>query len=106
MVGKRRSVIWDREAVLQFSEIIEYISSESPKGANKVKQEVLKNTRLLSENPEAFSIDRFKKNNDGSYRAFTVFHYRIAYRITNDLVKILRIRHTGREPLEIVDNAD
>ena len=37
--------------------------------------------------------DKYKKNNDGSYRAFQVFSYRISYRITTTEIKMLRLRH-------------
>jgi len=31
-----------------------------------------------------FPPDKFKKNNDGTWRAFEKYHYRISYRITAD----------------------
>ncbi|MBC8488318.1 MAG: type II toxin-antitoxin system RelE/ParE family toxin [Bacteroidetes bacterium] len=29
-----------------------------------------------------------------------IYSYRIAYKITDDFIQILRIRHTSREPIE------
>lgn len=100
MVGKKREVIWDEEAKLHLKEIIKYIRRASPQGAEKVKSEILQTTKLLNQTPDVFSEDRFKLVNDGSYRAFTVFHYRVSYRITDNAVKVLRIRHTSREPFD------
>lgn len=51
-------------------------------------------------NPFIFEHDRFKFDNDGSFRAFEEFKYRVAYKITEDQIRILRIRHTSREPIE------
>jgi plasmid stabilization system protein ParE len=97
---KKIPVIWDIEAVLYLREIIKYIRKESEQGAKSVKSGILKSVKLLSENPEIFEEDRFKESNDGSYRAFTVYSYRITYRITSENIRILRIRHTSQEPLE------
>jgi plasmid stabilization system protein ParE len=44
--------------------------------------------------------DKFKLNNTGNYRAYEIYSYRIAYRILKDKVRILRVRHTSREPLK------
>ncbi|MBK8607580.1 MAG: type II toxin-antitoxin system RelE/ParE family toxin [Chitinophagaceae bacterium] len=46
-----------------------------------------------------FAPDKFKENNDGSYRAFEKHHYRISYRFDNRVIRILRVRHTSREPI-------
>ena len=54
----------------------------------------------LPAQPEMFPADKFKKNNDGSWRAFEKFHYRISYLITPDEIRIIRMRHTSRTPLQ------
>ena len=46
-----------------------------------------------------YPLDKYRKNNDGSIRAFEKYSYRVAYQITKTEIRILRIRHTGREPL-------
>jgi len=51
-------------------------------------------------NPEFYGSDKYKKENDGSYRAFEKHHYRINYRFTDNVIRVLRVRHTGREPKE------
>ncbi|MBS1566856.1 MAG: type II toxin-antitoxin system RelE/ParE family toxin, partial [Bacteroidetes bacterium] len=43
--------------------------------------------------------DKYKTNNDGSYRAFEKHRYRIVYRFGNNIIRVLRVRHTSREPL-------
>lgn len=100
MVTSRKiPVIWDLEARIYLKQIIKYIRKESEQGAKNVKLAVLKSVKLLSENPEIFEEDRFKVSNDGSYRAFTVYSYRITYRITTENIRIIRVRHTSQEPL-------
>ena len=39
-----------------------------------------------------------KSENDGSYRAFEKHGYRIAYRFTKDIIRVLRIWHTKMKP--------
>ena len=100
MVKKKRQVLWDAEAVNNLKEIFDYIKVDSLLAANKVKSEILTIIRLLPTNPEMFAADRLKLKNDASYRAFHIYSYRIAYRITDENILILRIRHTSREPEE------
>jgi plasmid stabilization system protein ParE len=49
-------------------------------------------------NPELYSPDKYKMNNDGRYRAFEKHRYRISYRFTNNIILVLRVRHTSRNP--------
>jgi len=97
---KKLKVIWDIEAKEHLSEAIAYIRKESLQGAKKVKQVILNTVRSLPDNPEIYEPDRFKEDNEGYYRAVTVYSYRIAYKITEEYILILRVRHTSREPLE------
>jgi mRNA-degrading endonuclease RelE of RelBE toxin-antitoxin system len=55
-------------------------------------------TKDLSNNPEKHQIDKLKIDNDGTWRAFEKFHYRISYRIFNDEILIIRMRHTSMSP--------
>ncbi len=50
-------------------------------------------------NPEIYGPDKYKINNDGSYRAFEIHKYRIVYRVTGKIIWVLRIKHTKTEPL-------
>jgi mRNA-degrading endonuclease RelE of RelBE toxin-antitoxin system len=55
----------------------------------------------LKKNPLIFEIDRLKDNPNKEFRAFIIFNYRITYQIKEATkeIRILRIRHTSREPL-------
>jgi len=98
MVIPLRKIVWDIYALNEFEKIIDYIKKDSPLAAKKVKSEIFEIIKKLPSNPLMFAKDALKENNDGSYRAFFAFSYRIAYKITEDCILILRIRHTSREP--------
>ena len=100
MVEKKRKIVWDINAKEQLQKIYLYIKEDSISSAQKVKKEILTTVSKLQENPEIFPPDRFKRDNHGNYRAFEKHNYRIAYKNTDREIRILRIRHTGREPLE------
>jgi plasmid stabilization system protein ParE len=96
---KRRSIKWDEEAKLYFKQAIQYIKQESPSGAKTVKRSILESIAILKEDASIYEIDRFKLNNDGSYRALTVYSYRITYKVTPEEIHILRVRHTSQDPV-------
>ncbi|OYU94834.1 MAG: plasmid stabilization protein [Bacteroidetes bacterium B1(2017)] len=96
---KKRSIHWDIEAKLYFKQAIQYIKQESPQGANIVKKAILEHVSVLKLDAGIYEADRFKIGNDGTYRAVTVYSYRITYRVTNSQILILRIRHTSQNPI-------
>lgn len=91
-------VIWPLKSQHQLEGIIKYIAADSYQNAEKVKVDILSSTRKIEQNPEMYPLDKYKKNNDGSFRAYEIHHYRIAYRITKDEIIITRIRHTSMVP--------
>jgi plasmid stabilization system protein ParE len=100
MVAKiKRSILWDDEAKLYFKQAIQYIKQESPQGAVIVKRAIMDQIDILKNDPEIYEVDRFKINNDGSYRAVTVYSYRITYIITPAQILILRVMHTSQNPI-------
>lgn len=93
-----REVIWPARVQNQLAKIYEHILKDSLQNAEKVKNDILASTRKLIINPEIFSLDKDRKNNDGSFRAYELHHYRIAFQITKKQIIIVRIRHTSMEP--------
>ncbi|WP_425474793.1 type II toxin-antitoxin system RelE/ParE family toxin [Niabella insulamsoli] len=59
---------------------------------------MLASTKNLSRNPKIHALDKYRKQNDGSFRAYEIYHYRIAYHVTDKEIIILRVRHTSMEP--------
>ena len=92
--------VWTPRAIAELRKAYDYISKDSPQNARKVVDELTRIADQLPAQPEMFPADKFKKNNDGSWRAFEKFHYRISYLITSREIRIVRMRHTGRTPLQ------
>jgi plasmid stabilization system protein ParE len=92
-------IIWNKLAVKQFADAITYIRANSPQNAEKIKVDLLEQIEKLTEHPEIFALDKYKLNNDGHYRAFEKFKFRISYYVAPNEIRILRIRHTKRKPL-------
>jgi plasmid stabilization system protein ParE len=72
---------------------------ESLQNAEKLRDEIIDLTIELPKHPEKHPLDKFKKDNDGTWRAFEKHHYRISYRITSKEIRIVRLRHTSKSPL-------
>jgi plasmid stabilization system protein ParE len=94
-----KKVIWSRAAMQQLLKAYEYILPDSYQNAQKVKNDILVSTNKLSSYPEMYSLDKYRTNNDGSFRAYEIHRYRIAYRVTEKEIIITRVRHTSMEPL-------
>lgn len=94
------SIKWNRRALKQLDELIEYIEDDSPSNAEKVKNDILLKINALLERPESYKPDKYKINNDRSYRAFEIHRHRISYRYKGSEIRIIRIRHTKMNPLK------
>jgi plasmid stabilization system protein ParE len=94
----RYVIKWNKNALKQFDEALDYIKENSIQNANKVELDILTTIGKLLKTPELFGLDKFKIKNDGSFRAFEIHHYRISYRKINNEIRILRIRHTKMCP--------
>lgn len=96
----KRKIVWDKKAILYFSEAIRYIRKDSPKNAEKVKKEILEQINELVNKPEIFNPDKYKSANSGNYRAFELHRFRVSYLVKEREIIIARIRHTSQEPLD------
>jgi plasmid stabilization system protein ParE len=100
MAKKKIKIEWSRSTSTHFQELLEYLMSESEIAASLVGNAILFEIGKLATHPTAYPLDRFKKSNDGNYRALVIYNYRISYYVDRKTIYILRIRHTSREPLE------
>jgi plasmid stabilization system protein ParE len=100
MVTQQYEVLWNAVARRQVKIIYDYILEQSAQNALKVVNDIMDATGKLATNPERFGLDKYKKDNDGSYRYFELYRYRIAFRIYKTHIRILRVRSTDQEPLE------
>ncbi|MEN9548721.1 MAG: hypothetical protein RIR12_1312 [Bacteroidota bacterium] len=64
----------------------------------KVVNDIVVSTEKAINNPTYYNLDKYKIDNDGSYRAFEKHHYRVVYRYQKNIIRVLRVRHTSMEP--------
>lgn len=97
---KSYTIIWDRIALDDFKDILDYLSKQSSQAPRIVTKGVFSRLRDIEKNPLIFEIDKLKDNPNNEFRAFVIYNFRITYQIkeiTHE-IRILRIRHTSREP--------
>jgi len=93
-----RRIDWDRQALRQFNKAILLIAEESVQNAENVQADIIEKIEALLPNPERYPLDKYKRDNNGNYRAFDLHRLRIAYFVGIDVIRVLRVRHTSREP--------
>lgn len=93
-----RSIVWNKRPIRFLVQALKWISTDSVLQAERVEQEVLTAINSIPVNPEQHPPDKFKRNNAGNFRAFEIASFRIAYKITESQIRILRIRHVKQEP--------
>lgn len=98
MEGKQYEVVWTKLSEKQMKHLYDYISNDSIKNAGVVLNDITAAVNKAINNPEIYNADKYKINNDGSYRAFEKHHYRISYRFTKNIIRVLRVRHTSMKP--------
>lgn len=100
MVNKKMRVVIDNEAKKSLWEAYQYIRKESVQNAEKVKAKILATIKELPKNPGLHNPDKYRINNeDGTYRAYEVYKYRITYHVSSKEIRVIRIRHTKMNPL-------
>ena len=91
-------IVWTKRAQQHMKQAYEYIAVDSVQNATKVLNDIVASMDKAISNPEFYPPDKYKIDNDGSYRAFEKHHYRIAYRFNKNIIRVLRVRHTKRYP--------
>ncbi|MCO5240772.1 MAG: type II toxin-antitoxin system RelE/ParE family toxin [Chitinophagaceae bacterium] len=97
---KKWKIIIDKEASNALRHAYTYIKEDSLQNAEKVRKEILSSIKMLSKDPERHARDKYRIDNDGSYRAYEVYKYRITYHVGVSEIRIIRIRHTKMNPIE------
>lgn len=97
-MGKK--IIWSPTSLRQLEEVHEDILeiSKSLSIADQLVNDILESVEILSLQPEIYTLDNNKMNNDGTYRSYEVRTYNVAYRVLTDVIQILRVRYSGKEP--------
>jgi len=99
-MGKK--IVWSPTSLRQLEEVHEDIFevSKSLNIPDRVIDDIMSSADVLSLQPEIYTLDENKLNNDGSYRCYEVRTYNVAYRILTDTIRIIRVRYSGKEPRE------
>lgn len=95
-----RKIVWNRDAVKYLALQLKEISKESIKNAELIENAILSRLETAIDYPEKYPKDKYKKSNQGNFRAFETHSFRVSYRFTNTQIRILRIRHVKQKPKE------
>lgn len=98
-----KEIIWTANAQNQLEEIYFYLLDKTKNKSipKKVVTAIYDSVSVLKSNSEIYELDEMKNLNDGNYRAYEIYHYRISYKITQHTLYVLRIRHTSRNPKQL-----
>jgi plasmid stabilization system protein ParE len=91
-------IVWENKTKEELKKAYQYILKDSHQNGVKVRDEIINATLSLLKYPERYPLDKYKRDNDGTWRAFELHHYRISYRLTEKQIRIVRFRHTSRSP--------
>jgi len=90
---------WNKTAIQQLLDAVRFIEENGFHSyAEQLENEILSRIRNIPQNPSIYPLDKYRRDNDGSYHAFEVDHYRVSYRAKKEEIRIVRIRHTSRKP--------
>jgi plasmid stabilization system protein ParE len=95
-----RRLLIANEAQKQLRNAYEYILKDSVQQAEGFLVEIMNSFKTLVKFPEKYPVDKYKKDNDGSFRAYEMYRYRITYQLNSDTIIIVRIRHTKMNPVQ------
>ena len=100
MVDDLVEIVWTKRSQHNMHKIYNFIYKDSPKNALKVVEDIAKGVYKAKSNPEYYNPDKYKIVNDKSYRASEMHHYRVVYRFTNNVIRVLKVTHTKMNPKE------
>ena len=75
-------IVWNKQAKVALQAIFDYIKTNSLQSAEKVRDTIIDSVASL-DGKLVHRPDKYKRNNDGTYRAYEIYSYRISYRNTS-----------------------
>ncbi len=96
----KRKVIWPLIPRQQLRNAYNYVKNDSLQNAEKIRKSIIASTKSLSNHPLKHPLDKLRIDNDGTFRAYELLHYRISYRVTDTEIIVVRVRHASMEPSE------
>lgn len=94
----KNQLVWTRRSQQHMRALYRYTCKDSPQNALKVVNDIVAAAEKAIANPAYYNPDKFKNDNDGSYRAFEKHRFRLVYRYQKNVIRVLRVRHTKMEP--------
>lgn len=89
---------WSKSALHQLDKALDFIIQEGfTQYAAELQGEILSRIENLIDSSDIYPLDKYKKDNDGSYHAFEIEEYRVSYRVKITEIRIIRVRHTSRK---------
>jgi len=94
-------IIWGRKALDHLNDILTYLQKQSDQAPKIVKSAIISRLDSIKTNPLICEPDKLNDDSKADFRAFVVFSYRVTYQIKSSKkeIRVVRIRHTSREPL-------
>lgn len=98
---KQLKVLWSQRAKTELDDIYEYIKTDSPSAAKKVKKTIVQRAASLNDFPEKFPQEPFLAFEKENYRYAILWSYKLIFEITNSSIIIATIFHTSQSPNKI-----
>jgi plasmid stabilization system protein ParE len=97
---KSKAVRWSRLAYLDLESAHGYLEGENPSAARRFAAAILRAIENLERHPQMGAVARDLQP-VGTYRHVVCGHHRIIYRIDGEVLHILRVWDTRRNPEDL-----
>ncbi|SEF11629.1 addiction module toxin, RelE/StbE family [Burkholderia sp. WP9] len=84
---------WQPAALINLADILDAITEESPQGAANLSADIQSKAVRLETNPKLYRAGRVR----GTRECVITENYLLIYRITGDVVQILRVLHARQQ---------
>ncbi|MEN9489411.1 MAG: hypothetical protein RL494_1676 [Bacteroidota bacterium] len=93
-----KEIIWTKTSENQLEAIYFYLLEETKSFTipDKIIDSIVNSVEILKTNWEIYETDEMRIPINENYRAFEKSNYRVSYKITNEIIYIIRVRHTSR----------
>lgn len=91
---------WNKTALKNLIAALEFFEENNSFDYSlRFENELIEKIKDLPNSFQQYTLDKFRFENDGSYRVLFIDSYRISFRVKPNEIQILRIRHTSRKPI-------
>ena len=87
-------VIWTRQILEDFENLLEYIGTDAPVAARRLGQKLIDRVELLETYPRLGAV--VPEDDTGTYRQILQGNYRVIYRVDGDAVYLISLYHAAR----------